>query len=529
MSFSYGNTSKNKQHKQKLKPTDDVGTLSSTNGAVFAPTSHHHDPQIPKENERSFSSLQQKDYYPQQKSMDSLNSSRTCATDVIENTARMMGTRSGSAQILSQPALDYILLVWCGRRYRIRSPSAGTETNLAAVTIRTLRRYMASFVDPRSANEWPIMLLPAASRHPEASVPCIALENDDDNLENPLRREGYLRMSTRNNDFPHYFVVLELINPNSIEKTSNLGQSFSGGSLWSRDRDGGLARLKAEKDQKMKEQCNMFWQELLNRLSILQATSPASSDSPKKQLPHATPSPGISSSSYVSSRLSLLERTNAALQWHLDTLRRRVVEERRVQKQRAAERRAATIESELRIAVDALEKRIKGLQLHLQRDTYAVTGEGDEAGTNDNMSLTSKLHHETKRQPPIPVLVQNFMQELCKTELVRAQQEIYHEELAQKKSELQALREKRRQLHRKVERTKGNVRVVIRMRPKVPHDERSISCGRSRHLPPELGSVTPDESESVVSVHNPTVGRKQYDFYRVYAETMDESSSSAES
>lgn len=72
--------------------------------------------------------------------------------------------------------------------------------------------------------------------------------------------------------------------------------------------------------------------------------------------------------------------------------------------------------------------------------------------------------------------------------------------------------EERRRLHHLVEDAKGNIRVVIRMRPRVPADE--LQPQHVRHL--EDGSLEVDTKHNCVFLATPTTGVQRYEFYGVY-------------
>jgi hypothetical protein len=77
--------------------------------------------------------------------------------------------------------------------------------------------------------------------------------------------------------------------------------------------------------------------------------------------------------------------------------------------------------------------------------------------------------------------------------------------------------QQRVRLHHSVEDAKGNIRVVVRMRPVVPND--ASQPQHIKHL--EDGALELDEARNAVLLSTPTTGLKRFEFYSVYGPARD--------
>lgn len=77
--------------------------------------------------------------------------------------------------------------------------------------------------------------------------------------------------------------------------------------------------------------------------------------------------------------------------------------------------------------------------------------------------------------------------------------------------------QQRVRLHHSVEDAKGNIRVIVRMRPVVPND--ASQPQHIKHL--EDGALEVDEARNAVFLSTPTTGMKRFEFYSVYGPAQD--------
>jgi hypothetical protein len=85
------------------------------------------------------------------------------------------------------------------------------------------------------------------------------------------------------------------------------------------------------------------------------------------------------------------------------------------------------------------------------------------------------------------------------------------------REEYEGVARNRKSLHNMVEDAKGSIRVIVRMRPRVPSDVSQPS--HIQHL--EDGSIEIDEARHCIVVATPTNGTRLYEFFHVYGPAED--------
>lgn len=217
----------------------------------------------------------------------------------------------------------------------------------------------------------------------------------------------------------------------------------------------------------------------------------------------------------------------------------------------------SSIQTKKDAATHSLEHRIKAakLQLHhslaeIQQETAVVQGLQRDLDTTDAQADAEKVKVDeatrrldrckermvalmTKYPPPAlsaSSLDQSDALRRKDVELAQfiaataAQKHKHLVALHQRTSRTKHLRDtyeetlsQRVRLHHSVEDAKGNIRVVVRMRPVVPND--ALQPQHIKHL--EEGSLEVDELRNAVFLSTPTTGIKRFEFYSVYGPASD--------
>ena len=126
---------------------------------------------------------------------------------------------------------------------------------------------------------------------------------------------------------------------------------------------------------------------------------------------------------------------------------------------------------------------------------------------------------------------QKHKQQLLSASLVRQREALT--------SELNALSDQRRSLHNDVEEAKGNIRVIVRMRPKLQSEEEDAAAGRfggtgaggggSLSGLLEEGTLEVDHEHHTVTAITPTSGTRSFEFFAVYGPPSTDGSEVASS
>jgi hypothetical protein len=172
-------------------------------------------------------------------------------------------------------------------------------------------------------------------------------------------------------------------------------------------------------------------------------------------------------------------------------------------------------------ANEAAQREIRALQEDLRTTEELLESETSRANTLHDaavMELRQQLGFKfVKSQSEFDVIVRNFakkkeLEAKC-NRAAESQKELMHV--------LQAEQAKRRALQSFVEDIKGNIRVVVRIRPP-PHfngargraDDLALQASTSSHPPNDAVLVT-DTAKGILTVQSATSGTKAFEFYRV--------------
>ena len=117
------------------------------------------------------------------------------------------------------------------------------------------------------------------------------------------------------------------------------------------------------------------------------------------------------------------------------------------------------------------------------------------------------------REPADEEAAATVLQLACQKHLTLVQLNDGREKLTELQGALDSTTYHRRALHNSVEDVKGNIRVVVRMRVKLPGDDAG-PYHITRH---EEGSVIADDVANMVTTSSPSSGTRSFEFFRVYA------------
>ncbi len=183
-------------------------------------------------------------------------------------------------------------------------------------------------------------------------------------------------------------------------------------------------------------------------------------------------------------------------------------------------------------------ERLQSVLAEVDRQADAEKGRVD-AASRDLDALREDLH-QLLRQCPMPPSAAPPEMEKKDAELAlfiassaaqKHKQVLTTSSLARRRealaAELRALSDQRRTLHNDVEEAKGNIRVVVRMRPKLPEEESTAAFNsggaRLSTTAPliaggllEEGILEVDETTHTVTAITPTSGTRQFEFFAVY-------------